>query len=697
MNKVIRLLGVSFIAAIAFFSAPIFAEGIQGKYHFLADSDGKKANKKSIITLDFAASTFKFKAEQPGELIEDNGSYRISGNMLSISFKEMEQGSKKGAYSLNDGVLTLPFKMLDNLAGSSQWQLAGALTKNTTTKATVIDQVVSNAQKKTKLYAQVDSRAAAGAKNLKGGLAEAYYIQATLLYFKGYKWEAMYGYAKAAQLKPTNGLYLNNLSKMLLDNGRIQDAKALLEEITKSFPNLASPWGNLAYAYFKLDINTEAEVAIKKAISLDPDSGLYRYTLAKILEAKGNKKEAEVNFDKAWELGYAGNGGEGAKNAAKNSAKKPSKNKPTTNPVKSAPPSNKAASKPEDKVAVWAGNYQAKYIRSRSGETAAEANTQFGKGMTGTNMNLQTMACVKTFNMEISKNGTINGRGEILYVYQGAANSAVMGMAPGALAAANGGFAANLVGGSQVRYWEFNGTVDAEGNVEINGVPNEKLELMNVGKLQKITPWSALPPDGAGAAMKGPFHMKLQMDKANNPFIRIDQYVKLNDALIKRVHYEGYMLRSDEEIKPDCQTSAPAPAVAPPCPAREYIKTKMSLSPQDQITLEASSTYTKGDNGEVQKQFETATNVSGSADLGLLTGSVEFHQDNSYEITFGIGVNAEAFGEGSPISLSEKLEMVYDSKCGWGVKASAAAKAKIGSVASAGISVEGVIFLSKGL
>jgi hypothetical protein len=296
--------------------------------------------------------------------------------------------------------------------------------------------------------------------------------------------------------------------------------------------------------------------------------------------------------------------------------------------------------------------------------------------------------------MNISSGGFISGSGSIMYVYQGTSASPIMGMAPPVLSAANGGFAANLKDGFQIRDWSFTGTVDEEGNVEINGMPTEQMDLLNVGKWQKIKPWSALPPDAAGAAMKGPFHMKLQMDKDKNPFIRIDQSLDLGDKLIKRVHYESFIVKSDNEIKPDCQYKAPAPAT---CPASEFIKTKVSLSPKDHIALEASTTYTKGDNGGVQSQQEMACNVSGDYSMGLATASAEFHQDNSYEFTVGIGVDAKSFIKGSPVSLKEKLELIYDSKCGWGVKASAAAEADGPIGTKAGASVEGVIFFNNGL
>ncbi|MCI4398773.1 MAG: hypothetical protein JHC34_08030 [Acidobacteria bacterium] len=75
--------------------------------------------------------------------------------------------------------------------------------------------------------------------------------------------------------------------------------------------------------------------------------------------------------------------------------------------------------------------------------------------MIGTNINLQTLACAKEFSMDISSTGSINGHGK----------------------------------------------VDPDGNVEIRGIPEQQLDLINVGKVQKINTWSPLPPDGPGAAI----------------------------------------------------------------------------------------------------------------------------------------------------------------------------------------------------
>ncbi|MBK8141437.1 MAG: hypothetical protein IPK57_10750 [Chitinophagaceae bacterium] len=62
----------------------------------MADSDGKEASAKAIITLQFLDNTFKLKAEQPGNVVTDEGTYQVSGSKITITFKTMEQGKKSG-------------------------------------------------------------------------------------------------------------------------------------------------------------------------------------------------------------------------------------------------------------------------------------------------------------------------------------------------------------------------------------------------------------------------------------------------------------------------------------------------------------------------------------------------------------------------------------------------------------------------
>jgi hypothetical protein len=60
-------------------------------------------------------------------------------------------------------------------------------------------------------------------------------------------------------------------------------------------------------------------------------------------------------------------------------------------------------------------------------------------------------------------------------------------------------------------------------------------------------------------------------------------------------------------------------------------------------------------------------------------------------MTIGVGVDTSEVAPG-PAKLSEKLELVYDSACGWGIKGT-------GSISggAAGAGVEGAVFFTKGL
>ncbi len=352
--------------------------------------------------------------------------------------------------------------------------------------------------------------------------------------------------------------------------------------------------------------------------------------------------------------------------------------------------------------AEWVGHYEAHYVRARSGETPKEANTQFGKGMTGTHINLQTLACAKEFSMDISSTGAITGHGKVMYVYQGRAASPVMGLTPAPLLVGQGGFGTNLKGGYQIRNWSFTGKVDADGNVEIHGMPEGQLDLLNVGKWQKINTWSPLPPDGPGPAMRGPFHMKLVTGKESGPHIRVDQWLDLNDKLIRRVHYQAFIVKSSKPITPDCQY---VKREEPKCPASEYLKSKVALTPREGVTVEASTTYQKGQGGvEVQQEtstkvgtdainVDTSGKISAEGSKGLFTGSTEFSPaDNSYAVSVGIGIDTSSVLKGAPASISQKIELVYDSRCGWGIKGTLGTK-----VGKVGASVEGAVYFHKGI
>jgi len=696
-----------------------WSAGIEGTYRMIKDSSGTAPKAGAVVELAFAKSTFTFKAVQPGETVEDKGTYRIAGNTITLAFEELEQGRQSGPFALKDGVLTLPFMMFSDGKGTSTWQnadtLAASAAASGSTLGEVLKRTLEDAQKSAKERTKVDRLAALAVGDVKGGLAEAYYVQASLFFFKSYYFEAWYGFAKAAQLQPTNGIYLNNLAMVLMELDRYGDALVILKEVTVWFPDLDPPWGNLATAYWKTQDLAKAEAAVKRAISLSPGTGLYQYLYGKILKEKGRKQEAQKYFDQAWVLGYAGSGREGEPGGGQGDGREGGTPAPGTSapgatapgaaakgsPTPVKPGQGRPAPKDKPFPPEWVGHYEAKYVRARSGETGKEANTQFGQGMTGTSINLQTLACAKAFSMDISATGAITGHGKVMYVYQGKAASPVMGLTPAPLLAGQGGFGTNLKGGYQIRDWSFRGQADADGNVEIQGLPEGQLDLLNVGKWQKISTWSPLPPDAPGPAMRGPFHLKLATGKESGPHIRVDQWLDLNDKLIRRVHYQAFIVKSAQALTPDCQYVKPE---EPKCPASEYLKTKVSMTPHEGVTVEASTTYQKGEGG-VEAQQETTTKVgtdavnidttgkiSAEGSKGMFTGSAEFSPtDGSYAVSVGVGIDTSSVLKGSPASISQKIELVYDSKCGWGIKGTLGAKA-----GKAGAGVEGAVFFTKG-
>lgn len=687
------------LSCLLFITSILTAQNLSGKYTLIKESDGQQPKNGASILLNFSTNgTFALTAKMPGTTVTDKGTYKISGSNIHISFNEMEQGKQSGTYSLEEGTLILPFKILKNVKGSSTWQKEGTTSTNnnvnTAPVAATITKWANYAKGKIISQTKIDKDATATSQKVKNDLARGYYTQGVMLFFKKYYMEALYAFARASELENTNVLYLNNLAMLLMEMDKYGDAMAILEEVTKNNPRIASAWGNLAISYFFTNNIGAADNAIGKALAIDPECGGYYYTEGVIEKKKGNAAKAQENFDKAWEKGYAGKGREGSPSKAGNNA---SANKNKAKNTKPAPAPKKTSGKTKSEmIAIWEGHYEAENISAKSGETAAEANTQFGKDNYQTNINLITIACVKSFSMDISKNGNISGTGEIMYVYRGGAMNPVANIS-GLAQTYGGGFKTNLKNGFQIRNWNFTGSIDENGNIEINGLPTEKLDLYNVNEWQKITPWSPLKPEAAGAAMKGPFHLTMTEGKDGKHFAQLDDYLALNDKLIKKVHYQALIIKTDEKLSPDCQAPVVAPA-ANDCPASEFIKTKVALTQNDHIAVERSTTFTKDASGNVKAQTENAVNVSSEFSGGMATGSVEFHTDGSFECTVGIGLSSPEFTiKGAEIKGSEKLELIYDSKCGFGVKASAAAKANIKHVAEGSASVEGVIFFNKGL
>ena len=77
---------------------------------------------------------------------------------------------------------------------------------------------------------------------------------------------------------------------------------------------------------------------------------------------------------------------------------------------------------------------------------------------------------------------------------------------------------------------------------------------------------------------------------------------------------------------------------------------------------------------------------------GNLTGSAKVNiNDGSYQVSAGVGIDSGKLTPGFPGKIKEKLELTYDSKCGWGIKGTVGAEA-----GGASASIEGCVFLTQG-
>lgn len=348
--------------------------------------------------------------------------------------------------------------------------------------------------------------------------------------------------------------------------------------------------------------------------------------------------------------------------------------------------------------AAWVGRWQAKVVSASSGMNG-DGTTTFGGGAApATTFNVQTLACATEFTMDVSRSGGITGRGKIMYIYRGTAGNPLTMLAPGAVGA-GGGFSMNLKDGKQYRDWNFTGTVNEKGEVEINGIPDTPMDYLNSGKWEKHRPWSALPPQDK-TKMRGPFRLKLAEEKGEKgpvPTIRVDRFLQLDDALIKRVRYQTILQRSDAAMAPACRYDEPAP---PKCAATEYIKTKAKIGVEGIYSIESSRDMASGQTsvssstgGEMTGGFsaDSSGGVGWEGNAGVVTGSMQMNPaDGSYSVAIGLGVDTGSLVPG-PTKLSEKVEFVYDSACGPGIRASGNVQ-----MGATGSGVEGAIFLVKG-
>jgi Flp pilus assembly protein TadD len=545
--------------------------------------------------------------------------------------------------------------------------------------------------------------------------AVAYSSAGAVFFVKSYFNEAIYCYAKAARLEPQNAEWLNDLASSLLEREKTEWAKTLLLETIRLYPNLDPPMGNLAAIYLDAKQYNDAITLLQKAIALSPTTGLYYYLYGKALEGLGNKSKAQQQYVMAWMNGYAGSGREGDPNSQPPPANPPGNGNGNGNPSTNTPdanaPTNNSINNSQHATnstpyppapdfneapipAAWVGHYEADYVRGKTLHIK-----QYGSGMTGTNVREDILTCTKSFSMDIDQAGNITGQAKVMYVYLGKAMNPAMSMAPGFMVAKYGNFMATIKDGSEILDFNFTGKVDSKGIVEINGMPEGQLDFYNAGQWQKINPWNVLPPPDNNP--RGAARMQLATEKKSGiPSIYINRVVKFSADMT--LTYQAYIKKSDTPITCDCKLLEPP---KPTCPASQYLKAKASVGADGHMTVETSHDLQTGDNTTTTKvsggaeaagvsatgSVDAAGNVSVEGSVGMLVGSEQYNMvDGSYQMTVGLGINTGSALPG-PNKISEKVELVYDSACGWGIKGTAGI-----TTMSMGAGVEGCVYFNRG-
>ncbi|MCJ7663231.1 MAG: hypothetical protein MUO24_03210 [Desulfobacterales bacterium] len=120
------VLGTVFFFFVLAYTTPVLAKAIAGSYLLIGDSDGTVPKKKAVITLTFKGGnegTLAVKATQPGETLEDTGTYAIAGNSITMRFKELEWQAENQPFTFDGCTLVLPFKALSGTPGpgTSTW------------------------------------------------------------------------------------------------------------------------------------------------------------------------------------------------------------------------------------------------------------------------------------------------------------------------------------------------------------------------------------------------------------------------------------------------------------------------------------------------------------------------------------------------------------------------------------------------
>jgi len=117
---------VAFVILCANLALVTAAAALNNAYTLVRDSDGTVPKKDAVVIITFKggnSGTLSMSAVQPGETVTDTGRFSVSGERITIQFKEMEWAADRQQYYLEGCNLILPFKALGGSEGpgTSLW------------------------------------------------------------------------------------------------------------------------------------------------------------------------------------------------------------------------------------------------------------------------------------------------------------------------------------------------------------------------------------------------------------------------------------------------------------------------------------------------------------------------------------------------------------------------------------------------
>jgi arylsulfatase A-like enzyme/Tfp pilus assembly protein PilF len=114
--------------------------------------------------------------------------------------------------------------------------------------------------------------------------------------------EALVGYRRFMELDPRNAQIRYEAAQILIDGGKLADARAQLEEALKLQPSMAAARNALGIVALKAGDAARAEREIRSAIDLKADVRLAHFNLALLAEQRGDLSAAVAEYKREIEL-----------------------------------------------------------------------------------------------------------------------------------------------------------------------------------------------------------------------------------------------------------------------------------------------------------------------------------------------------------------------------------------------------------